>query len=151
MVVLFFFLSTFLPVYTCPSIEHYIDLSIQFDKDTVCVGDILILTVKFQNKTTKNIEFYPECYQVLTQLFVAFGIDETLILNEISDFTKLERLPPDGAYNKRIIIKSDNIFLHQGLNNIYMFYRCAELKDGLKKYNKLCVVLKSNVVSLYVY
>lgn len=153
MVALFFILTTCSIIDTCPSIENYINLSIQFDKDTICMGDSLILTIEFRNKATnKDIEFYPECFQMLTQPFVAFGIYETLTLNDVSDFTKLIRLSPDSIYEKRVVIKSDNTFLHSGMNNIYMYYRCPTLKTKAdKKYNKLCGVLKSNIIYLYVH
>ena len=151
MVILSFILAMCLSVDTCPSIEHYVDLSIQFDKDTICMGDTLTLSIEFRNKTTEDIEFYPECYQILTQPFVAFGADKTLVLNEVSNYFNLIRLPPDGTYSQKVEIKTDNTFLYQGLNNIYMYYRCPELKGKSNEmYNKLCGVLKSNVVNLYV-
>jgi hypothetical protein len=151
MAVLFFFLAMFHPVDTCPSMEHYLNLSIHFDKDTTHMGDILTLTVEFRNKTDKNIEFYPECYQALTQPVVFFGIDETLILNDANDYVTLINLPPDSTYNKRVTVKSSGTFLHYGLNRVYMFYRCPELKGKSgKKYNKLCGKLKSNEIILYV-
>jgi len=151
MVVLYLFFTMCLPVDACTSIEHYVNLSIKFDKDTICMGDTLNLIIEYRNKTIKDIEFYPDCYQVLTQPFVAFGIDRTLVLNEVSNFNISISLPPNGTYNQKIVVKSDNTFLHQGLNNIYMYYRCPELKGKTgKKYNKLYGVLKSNVVNIYV-
>jgi hypothetical protein len=152
MVILFFFLSTCLPVDTCPSIKHYVSLSIQFDRDTINMGDSLILNIEFRNKTTKDIEFYPECFQFLTQPSVVFGRDKSLVINEVSDLTKLISLPPNGIYAQKVILKSDNTFLDFGINSICLYYRCPTLKGKTdKKYNKLCGLLKSNVVDLYVY
>jgi hypothetical protein len=151
MVVLFFLLTTCSAADSCPSIEHYVNLSIQFDRDTIDTGDSLILNIEYHNKTTKDIEFYPECIRFLTQPAVAFGIDKSLCINKVSNLTKLIRLPPDGKYVQKIDLISDSTFLHSGMNNIYMHYRCPELNDKERnKYNKLCGTLKSNTVSLYV-
>jgi hypothetical protein len=141
-----------LPVDTCPEIKHYIDLSIQFDKDTICMGDSLMLTIGFRNKTDEDIEFYPECFQMLTQPSDVFGPDEALILNAVSDLINWISLSPDSIQKKRVVIKSDNTFLHSGMNNIQMRNRCPTIKiKADQKYNKLCGTLESNIVNLYVY
>jgi hypothetical protein len=151
MVVLLFLLTICSPADSCPSIEHYISLSIQFDRDTITMGDSLTLNIEYCNKTTKDIEFYPECVQFLAQPIVAFGVDKSLCVNNVSNLTKLVCLTPDGRYTQKVVIISNNTFLHLGMNNLYMFYRCPELKDKVnKKYNRLCGNLKSNVVNLYV-
>jgi len=116
------------------------------------MGDTLILFIEYRNKTNKEIEFYPDCIQALTQPIVAFGIDETLVLNLVLNFTKSISLSPDGTYYQKYVVKSDQKFLHKGLNHIYMQYRCPELKRKReKKFNKLYGSLESNTVNLYVH
>ena len=116
------------------------------------MGDTLTLFIEYRNKTKKDIEFYPDCFQALTQPIVAFGIDETLVLNLVLNFTKLISLAPNCTYSQKYVVKSDQIFLHKGLNHIYMHYRCPEFKKKRdKKYNKLYGSLESNTVNLYVH
>jgi hypothetical protein len=151
MVALFFILTTCL-FDNSPSIEPYLSLHIQFDKDTICMGDSLTLDIEFRNKTLEDVEFYPYCFQKLSQPFANFETYESLILNNVADFTKLVKLSPDSIYKISIIIKPDSGLIHHRMNNIFMYYHCPKLKGKkFKKYNKLYGFLKSNIVNLYVY
>lgn len=152
MVALFFILTTCSLFDESPSLESHLGLYIQFNQDTICMGDSLTLVIEFTNKTNENVEFYPDCFQKLSQPFINLKSYKSLILNEVADFTKLVKLSPDSTYCISVIIKPDSGLVHYGLNDIFMYYRCPKLKGKkFKNYNKLYGYLKSNIINLYVY
>ncbi|MDR2910635.1 MAG: hypothetical protein LBV47_04625 [Bacteroidales bacterium] len=156
MVALFFFLAALAPMDNCPSIEHYVNLAIQFDKDTICMGDSLTLTIEFRNKTNRDIGFYPESTQLFTHHFLPFGVDRIVFINDIEDVVKnsslkLVNLPPDVIYVKKFILKSDDEFFYRKINNLIMYYHCPKFTNKTQAESNFCGTLISNKVSVYVY
>ncbi len=110
------------------SIESEIDLSVNSSKDTVCIGDSLIIILSYENKTKADIIFFPNAIIGITHYhpdkFISYDTPQRIIyrLNNVCSNVEYINLKPEEVITKTYGIIADSNFFYEGDNIVLAFY-----------------------------
>lgn len=133
----------------CRKISSYLELELRFDRDTVAVGETVMLEAVFKNKTDTALQFYPKALLYIAQPSSGFET-KTYPINDTLYLTNIANIASQGIYSNTYNLKISESFFKKGLNQLRLIYLCSELKGDSKIYNKLCGSLESHEIKLIV-
>lgn len=134
---------------TSSSIDKYIGLSAELNRDTVYADSTFIVTVVFENKTDSCIKFYPKAVLSIVRPSGGFEFD-SYFLNMVLDFREESEIDPHGKYKETFIVHAKPPVFKKGMNYLHLYYLCKEQRGDFKKYNKLYGRLVSDEFRIFI-
>lgn len=131
-------------------IDSYIELSAEFNKDTLTEADTLSIKLIFKNKTDSLVEFYPHALIMVQKPIVAFGQGSSLILDSVLNIKNIKKLHSDSSWHNIYKIPVNNKFFSKGTNKVSILYYMKRFEKRNRKYNQLFGKLSTSYYKLII-
>ena len=133
----------------CLNIADYLEMIATPTNTNISIGDTMNLQVRFINKTTDTVSFYPKGVLILATPTEGFHSDSKFI-SKVQDWRYLESVPSKGEFRMVCSILVDSVFFKRGIKPLVLGYLVKKGDDSNRKHNTVCGSLESSEFKVHI-